>query len=219
MKSTGNQNYIPALKFHWLTRLYDSSLWGMKEVTFKRHLVNQATLMPEHRVLDLACGTGTLTLMLKQAQPKAEVIGLDADPNILMLARNKAEENQVVLSFQQGMSFQLPFEDNHLDHAFSSLFFHHLTLEMKRKTMQELMRTLRAGGEVHIIDFGKPHNFIMRAAFFPVQVLDGFETTADHVTDIIPELLEETGFKNVRQTGEFKTKAGTLRSYSARKPA
>ncbi|MCR8983112.1 class I SAM-dependent methyltransferase [Brevibacillus laterosporus] len=219
MKSTGNQDYIPALKFHWLTRLYDPALWGMKEVAFKGHLVNQANLMPEQRILDLACGTGTLTLMLKQAQPEAEVTGLDADPNILSIARNKAEEHQVALTFQQGMSFELPFEDNHLDHAFSSLFFHHLTREMKRNTIQELLRTLRPGGEVHIIDFGKPHNVVMRAAFFTVQLLDGFETTADHVTDVIPELLEDTGFEEVRPIGDFKTRAGSLRAYSARKPA
>ena len=43
-------------------------------------------------VLDLGCGTGTLTVMGKQAVPNAEVIGLDGDSNVLAIARAKAEQ-------------------------------------------------------------------------------------------------------------------------------
>lgn len=210
--------YIPALKFHWLTRIYDPLIqWGMQESKFKSHLIDQANLMPGQRILDLACGTGTLTLMIKQAQSEAEVIGLDADPEILAIAKKKAEQNRADISFQQGMSFDLPFPDAHLDRIFSSLFFHHLTLEMKRKTLEELFRTLRPGGEIHIIDFEKPQNLWMRIAFLPIQFLDGFETTKDHVKGILPDLFHEMGFKNVHQTGQFITIVGTLRSYYARK--
>jgi len=211
--------YIPALKFHWLTRIYDPLIqWGMQESKFKSHLLHQANLMPGQRILDLACGTGTLTLMVKQAQLETEVIGLDADPEVLTIAKKKAEQNQIDISFQQGMSFDLSFPDAYLNHVFSSLFFHHLTLEMKRKTLEELFRTLRSAGEIHIIDFEKPQNFWMRLAFLPVQFLDGFETTKDHVKGILPDLFREIGFENIEQTGQFMTVVGTLRSYHARKP-
>ncbi|EOP98692.1 class I SAM-dependent methyltransferase [Bacillus cereus] len=211
--------YIPALKFHWLTRIYDPLIkWGMQESKFKSHLIHQAHLMPGQRILDLACGTGTLTLMIKQAQLEAEVIGLDADPEVLATAKKKAEQNQADISFQKGMSFKLPFPDTYLNHVFSSLFFHHLTLEMKRKTLEELFRTLRPGGEIHIIDFEKPQNLWMRLAFLPVQFLDGFETTKDHVKGVFSDLFREIGFKDIEQTGQFITVVGTLRSYHARKP-
>ena len=42
------------------------------------------------RVLDLGCGPGTLTRRLQQAVPQAEVIGLDADPVLIALARAQA---------------------------------------------------------------------------------------------------------------------------------
>jgi len=211
--------YIPALKYHWLTSFYDPLIqWGMQESKFKGHLIDHANLMPGHRILDLACGTGTLTLMIKHAQPKAEVVGLDADPDILAIATAKAEQNRVNLNFQQGMSFDLPFPDQHFDHIFSSLFFHHLNRKMKQKTLKELFRTLRSGGEVHIVDFEKPQNLLMRVAFFPVQLFDGFETTSDHVKGIMPDLFWETGFEQIRETGKFTTLLGTLRSYYACKP-
>ncbi|MEQ7050039.1 class I SAM-dependent methyltransferase [Paenibacillaceae sp. P-4] len=214
------KGYIPAMKFHWLTPIYDPVLkWGMKENKFKTHLVQQGNVKPAQRILDLACGTGTLTLMLKQTQGEAEIVGLDADPEILAIAKNKAVQNKVDIEFQQGMSTDLPFPDAHLDHVFSSLFFHHLTLDMKRRTIEELHRTLRPGGTINIIDFDKPQNSLMRLAFYPIQWLDGFTTTRDHVHGILPELYQECGFENVEQTGQFATIFGTLRSYRAQKPS
>lgn len=40
---------------------------------------------------------------------------------------------------------------------------------------------LSANGELHIADFGKPQNALMRVAAFSWQVFDGFQTTADNV--------------------------------------
>ena len=68
------QRYIPALGHAWLTGLYDPVLrFTMREATFKSQLVAQADLRPGHRVLDLGCGTGTLTVRIKQSQPDADL--------------------------------------------------------------------------------------------------------------------------------------------------
>jgi ubiquinone/menaquinone biosynthesis C-methylase UbiE len=51
--------YIPALRFKFLTPLYDPLLrWGMSEITFKRRLIEAARIVPGWRALDLGCGTG-----------------------------------------------------------------------------------------------------------------------------------------------------------------
>lgn len=93
-----------------------------------------------------------------------------------------------------------------------------MTLEKKKETFEEVRRTLKPGGQFHIIDFEKPQNGLMRVAFFPVQLLDGFETTSPHVKGIIPSLLKETGFAAIEETGQFSTVIGTLRAYRAFKP-
>jgi trans-aconitate methyltransferase len=71
--------YIPALRYRWLTSLYDPIVrWAIRESTVKGQLVNQADIALKQKVLDLGCGTATLTILLKQTYPEAEVIGLCA---------------------------------------------------------------------------------------------------------------------------------------------
>lgn len=220
MKGTSKVVYIPALKYHWLTRFYDPLIeWGMQEKKMKMHLVNQASIQPGELTMDLACGTGTLGLLLQQSQPGARVIGVDADPEILAIAKKKMKKNRAEsILFKESFSDQLPFSSNLFHHVFTSLFIHHLTLEKKKDTFEEVYRILKPCGQLHILDFEKPQNVIMRAAFLPVQFLDGFETTSPHVKGIIPDLLKETGFAAIEETGQFSTLFGTLRAYKAFKP-
>ncbi len=78
-------DFIPALRYHVLTALYDPLLrWTMHESVFKEQLIRQARIRSGERVLDLGCGMGTLTLRLKQVHPGAEAVGLDADPRALL---------------------------------------------------------------------------------------------------------------------------------------
>lgn len=61
-----------------------------RESTFKPKLVEQARIEKGQRVLDLGCGTATLSILIKKTNPEAEVVGLDADPKILDIAKSKA---------------------------------------------------------------------------------------------------------------------------------
>ncbi|WP_203332937.1 class I SAM-dependent methyltransferase [Planococcus beigongshangi] len=220
MKADKKGAYIPVLKYHWMTRFYDPLIqWGMQEKKLKMHLVHQAALQPGEVVMDLACGTGTLALFLQRSQPGVHVVGVDADPEILAVAKKKVKENQIHhIRFEEGFSDRLPFANHLFHHVFTSLFIHHLTLEKKKETFEEVHRTLKSGGQFHLLDFDKPQNGLMRVAFFPVQFLDGFETTSPHVKGIIPNLLKETGFAAIEETGKFSTVVGTLRAYRAFKP-
>lgn len=217
MKSTSrNSNYISALRFNWLTSIYDPLIrWTIREEKFKRTLLEQTNILPGHNVLDLGCGTATLTLKIKNACPEANVFGLDGDPNVLNIASAKAVKANIAIQLNQGMSFNLPYTDNKFDTVVSSLFFHHLTRENKLLTMAEIKRVLKPTGELHLVDWGKPKNFLMRAAFYLVQMLDGFETTADNVAGLLPELLRASTFKNVRVTNQLMTIVGTLSYYRA----
>jgi ubiquinone/menaquinone biosynthesis C-methylase UbiE len=102
-------DFIPALRYHVLTALYDPLLrWTMRESVFKEQLIRQAWIRSGERVLDLGCGTGTLTLRLKQVHPDAEVVGLDADPRALRIAEVKAATAGLQVTFDRGWPSRLP---------------------------------------------------------------------------------------------------------------
>lgn len=181
--------YIPALRYHWLTTFYDPLLrWTLRESAFKSQLAKQARVEKGHRVLDLGCGTGTLAILIKSHHPAAEVLGLDADPKVLEVARAKAVRARLNVRFDQGMAFELPYPDASFDRVISSLLFHHLTRQNKEQTLKEVFRVLRLGGELHVADWGKAQNSLMRIAFLLVQVLDGFKTTVDNVAGLLLNL-------------------------------
>jgi SAM-dependent methyltransferase len=157
-------------------------------------------------------------MMVKQANRSAEVFGLDADPEALQHARMKLAKSGIEVWLDQGLASALPYTAESFDRTLSSLFFHHLSSEVKLQAMREVLRVLRPGGEFHIADWGKPTNSAMRLAFVGIQMLDGFATTRDSVMGVLPELLSLAGFETVELTRNYSTLFGTLSLYRARKP-
>lgn len=205
--------YIPALRFDWLTPLYDPLLrLGMREQTFKGQLIHQAKIQPGQRVLDLGCGTGTMTVLIKQSVPGAEVIGLDGDPKVLEIARSKAATAGVNLAFDYGMAYQLPYPDGSFDRVLSSLVFHHLVSEDKRRTIGEVYRVLQPGGEFHIVDFGIPRGLYGKLVS---PFMKRLEQASDNVSGLLPVMMRDAGFEQVEESAHYTTIFGSLSSVSA----
>lgn len=211
-----SDRYIPALRYNWLTPLYDPLLRRlMPEAELKRRLIAQAHVEPGHRVLDLGAGTATLTIMVKQSHPEAEVVGLDGDPKVLAIGRAKAATAGVVITLDRGLASQLPYEDGSFARVLSSLMFHHLKREDKQRALREVWRVLRPGGELHILDFGKPQN----AAMYLISlVFRWLEEAGDNIAGLLPEMLQQAGFSNVGKSADYSTVFGTLSLYRGRKP-
>lgn len=208
MSETEESPYIPALNKSWLTPLYDPLLkWGMKEEKFKRYLVENTGLKPGQQVLDLGCGTGTLTILLKQFQPAAEITGLDGDPHILEIARQKSKTAGVNILWQLGLAYDLPYPTASFDRVISCLMIHHLTAANKVKAFKEVRRVLKPGGEFHILDFGRSQDLLMRLiSIFMARM----EEAGDNLRGLIPPMLQEAGFKSVNTRARFKTIFGEL---------
>lgn len=213
---SNRDNYIPALSAGWLTPLYDPLLrWGMREDSFKRRLVSQANIQPGQRVLDLGCGTGTLTILIKLLSPEAEVVGLDGDPLVLDIARRKAADAGVKITLDQGMAYQMPYPNGSFDRVLSSLVLHHLTRADKQRAMFEVYHCLRPAGEFHIVDFGIPQGAYAALASLLIKRL---ERADDNINGLIPGMLRAAGFEQVQIAGHFTTIFGTLWSYLGKKP-
>lgn len=203
--------FIPALRFSALTRFYDPLMATvLRESAWKAELVEQAGLSDDMRVLDLGCGTGTLTTRLARSAPGVHVVGVDADADALERARTRIAESGAQAELLEARAEALPFDDWSFDRVVSSLLFHHLTTEGKHAALAEARRVLKPHGELHVADWGPPDGLLMRAAFFPVQVLDGFETTSDNARGALPSIIASAGFERVEEMRRRRTTFGTL---------
>ena len=205
------RRYIPALGQRWLLPAYDPlQRWIMREAVLKGRLLDEAQVRPGDGVLDVACGTGTLAILLKQRQPQARVVGLDVDPQVLRRARQKAGAAAVDVAFIQGSATALPFAGGALDGVVSSLAFHHLARADKQQAFSETWRVLRPGGVLCLLDFGTPHTAYTHVVSF---TLRGFEHVADNIAGELPPMMEGAGFLHVAQLAQFATALGTVSLY------
>lgn len=207
--------YIPALRNRDTGPLYDPPFrWSIREATFDHDLVAQAEIRSGHRVLSLGCRSRTLTLRIIQSQPDAEVSGLDLEPKLFASAKSKIAKPGCDM-LDEEMLFSLPYPDASFDRVVSSLLLHHLARDKKRRTLQEVFRILRSWGELHLADFGKPHNALMWSISFIVRWL---EEAGDNVKGLLPVMIREAGFEAVKETARYSTAFGTLVLLKALKP-
>jgi SAM-dependent methyltransferase len=219
-KTTTGGSFVPALRFRLLTPAYDMVVrWTTRERAVKGALLDSARLDDAQRLLDVGCGTGTFALAAKLRYPELEVVGVDPDPAVLARARDKVRRAGVDVSLFEGSATELPIRDGGFDRVTSSLVFHHLMSDQKVRAASEIARVLSPDGEFHLADWVRPSNALMRVSFWAVQLLDGFDTTRDHVEGRLLELLESGGLRDVAQHRIISTPAGTMGLVSARPPA
>jgi SAM-dependent methyltransferase len=208
---SSSDRYVPAAGRAALTRLYDPVMaLTMRERTFRpRLLAAVGAELPEGgRVLDVGCGTGTFALALAAARPDARVVGVDGDPEALTIARRKAGAGGV--EWRAGLADDLPEADAGADAVVLSLLLHHLTRAAKTRALREARRVLKPGGRLHVADWGRPHDPLMRAAFFGLQLLDGFATTRDHAAGALPGIVAGAGFATPAPHARLRTVWGSL---------
>ena len=207
---------VHALRLGWLNRLYDPVVrYTTREATFKEQLIAAAGIDEYSTVVDPGCGTGTLAVWIAERYPSAIIWRVDGDAAVLDIARTKASARRVDVRLVRSLATRLSFPDSSVDRVVSTLFFHHLSPADKRICLPEIFRVLKPAGELHVADWGKPANVLMRTLFLSVRLLDGFENTHDNVAGFLPRLMLEAGATNASSTSQIDTVYGTLALYRA----
>ena len=156
---------------------------------------------------------------MQALQPQARILGVDPDPRMLALARSKAQRAGADVEFRRGMGNELATVLPELQPSklISSLVLHQCPMAVKRAILASMHERLQPGGRLVIADFGLQRSRLMRAAFKIVQFADGFEDTQPNADGILPELIAEAGFRNVRETDVIPTITGSISVYVADK--
>lgn len=128
--------------------------------TIRKEVLNLLDLKGNERVLDVGCGTGTLTRGIAGALSDPErscAVGVDAATAMIAVARRKAGQLSNI-AFESALAEQLPFADGSFDCAVSTMFFHHINAKLKCRALNEIWRTLVPGGKAVVVDITPPTN-------------------------------------------------------------
>ncbi len=214
-----SKDFTPALGRAEWTGFYDLAIAVMtREQTWRRALIGQLAPRAGEAILDVGCGTGTLAVLLAVAAPGSRIAGLDPDASILERARSKAAKAGASITFLEGFAHDADRDGAAYDKVTSSLVFHQVPMDGKRAGFAAILRALKPGGSLHVADYGLQRTPLMRRLFRQVQRLDGFENTEPNALGVLPELMEEAGFAEVRERRVIATPTGSISLYSGQKP-
>jgi ubiquinone/menaquinone biosynthesis C-methylase UbiE len=121
-------------------------------------VIRQLALRGDEQLLDIGCGTGTLTRDIAAAltnKKKSLCTGLDAAEKMIEVAKRKAAGIPNI-HFDAAIAEKLPYASGSFDAAVSTFFFHHIHFELKKKVLAETARVLKPGGRFIIVDVDIP---------------------------------------------------------------
>ena len=187
-----------------------------KQAEYDKNIVSLLKLKGSNRVLDLGCGTGVLTRMIADelnADEGGRAIGIDAAAKMIMVAQKKRASANCI--FEVAAAESLSYEDASFDAVVSSLFFHHVPLDLKEKALSEAFRVLRPGGRMVIADMHVPTTWIgalvshvSRWFFLQPQI-------GENIRGVLPGLIEKVGFQKPEIIAVY---FGYIALFSSRKP-
>lgn len=141
-----------------------------RDDAWRRRAADAAAPPPGGDVLDVGCGTGRLTRELrKRVGSRGRVVGLDFSARMLALARASHPE----IEWVHGDATALPFDDGSFDVATTAFALRNLAFP--EKGLSEMLRVVRAGGRLVVLEFLRPpHGAVGRAyALYLRRVLPG----------------------------------------------
>jgi ubiquinone/menaquinone biosynthesis C-methylase UbiE len=164
-------------------------------------------LTAHSRVLDMGCGTGTITVGL--AERAAEVVGVDPEKEFDDARRYASEHGLENVEFRCGSVYALDLPDDHYDACLAHSMLE--TLERPLDGLTEIKRVLRPGGIVGVacVEYGGlilagPGEEILRRFYSVRERLWQLENTADPYRGRrLRGLLECAGFEDVDATSKF----------------
>ena len=210
--SHGRHDYLPGFSHDGLLPLYDvvQRLAGIPAL--HRRLLDWAALGDIGDVLEVGCGTGNLTLLVKSRHPQAQLTGADPDPLALARAQQKAAARRLEVRLNQAYGQDLPYSDDSFDHVLSAFMLHHLDSDVKSRMLRETNRVLRPGGWLHLVDFG---GRVSRSDGPMARVQRRSALLRDNLGDAIPTRLRQAGFVDLREQAVVTRRAGRVTFYQA----
>ena len=147
----------------------NNRLWSLGiDQRWRRRAVRLSRLRGGEDVVDVACGTGDLTILYRDAldrinQGACSVLGVDYTFDMLPIAKQKRPDREENIEFVHGDAQSLPLPDACCDVV--SIAFGIRNVADSAAAYREFRRVLRPGGRVVVLEFSKPDNRLLRAGY------------------------------------------------------
>jgi ubiquinone/menaquinone biosynthesis C-methylase UbiE len=187
-----------------------------KEAEINKLIINLLEIKKFHNILDLGCGTGVLSALISEELSEKTgglSVGIDAAAKMIEAARKK--RGSKTCRFEVAAAENLPFDNESFESVVSTMFFHHIQLDLKEKALLEAFRVMRPGGRLVIADMHVPTTFLgalishlSRWILFQPQI-------GENIRGVLPGLIEKAKFTAPELV---KTYFGYIAVFSSRKP-
>ncbi len=142
------------------------------EKKFRKRFVDFISPRKGERVLDVCCGTGTLSIMVaEKVGLQGMVVGVDLSPTMIEVAKQKGNHSNV--EFVLATAELLPFKENTFNKILCSFGLHEMTKAGRRNALREMHIVLKKNGRLNINDGNLPKNpfvrFIYKTALTAVE--------------------------------------------------
>ncbi|HPC58243.1 MAG: class I SAM-dependent methyltransferase [Kiritimatiellae bacterium] len=162
-----------------------------------RQVVARLALDRPAAVLDVGCGTGALTRQIYDALPAdspRRVCGVDAAEAMIAVAGRKAGPRPG-LEFVPALAEELPWPGASFDRVLSTFFFHHLNYGLKIRSLAEIWRVLRPGGQAAILDVDIPYSLFGKLCAWSGYWLFHQDEIAENIRGRLREALEASPWR------------------------
>lgn len=207
-----------------VARMFDSISWRYDllnhllsvgvDVYWRRRAMRELKALKPKLILDVATGTGDLAIQAIKSLDPDKVIGVDISTGMMEIGRKKIESRGLSkkIELRRGDSENLPFEENKFDAVIVA--FGVRNFENLEKGLAEMLRVLRPGGKVVVLEFSKPDKFPFRQFYglyfkFVVPIVGRLVSKDKAAYDYLPEsvhafprgktfvdILDRLGYKN-----------------------
>ncbi len=134
------------------------------DIVWRRKAIRLLRDKHPKQILDVATGTGDFAIEALALHPE-QVIGVDISEGMLEVGRKKLRDRKLDerVSLRSGDSEKLPFEDNFFDAVIVA--FGVRNFENLEAGLREMLRVVKPGGTVVILEFSKPSKFPMKQLY------------------------------------------------------